>query len=206
VNASSFHWREEANMNARIMGLIAVALLAGPPAATAAVIYEFGGLVSNGHLVPAIFAYRTPEFITADLTVTPGPGFVCPEPPDCAKVEFYPDASPFIDDGQGPDLYDALIFWRALSGDLFLFENGALATLGRHAASEFAHRGVLIVRVSEPATLALLGLGLVVIGLTRPRRAILTLNATGKDRPRARLLLARTRSVVLRHFCCSVSR
>lgn len=144
-------------MKTKILGLLAVGLLAGPVAANSTVIYEFTGQSGLGQLT---FVYESAGFLTTETFVdqasltscTTGAGF------SCAGVYLLrPTFSGF--EGDLLELVSSTPGVVVTNG--YFFSEGVFGAFGTYA--ELSNLAVLTVRdgtkVPEPGTLALLGLG-----------------------------------------------
>ena len=149
-------------MKGKILGLLAVGLLAGPMAAQAAVIYSFTGARTA--------TYTHPSFITTDVVqCEPASGI------DCSGINFYPNFEAF-------PAYDTVQFATSTvigegSTSLYLiFANNAFGSTGVYESIGGGLVVTLTVStdsspVPEPGTLALLCLCLVGLGVSRRRKA-----------------------------------
>ena len=154
-------------MTIKGLGLLAVGLLLAPMAGWASVIYDWTDVEGES------FSYTHPTFITSDVIQCNADGSV-----DCLAINFIPDSDPFVGGDPG-DPYDVVQLVLGVPGGAggstlnTFFANGAFLQFGEYddLLSGGAH---LVVRegassVSEPGTLALLGLGLLGLGVIRRR-------------------------------------
>lgn len=138
-------------MKAKIVGMLAAAMLAVPVAAQATVLYE---LTWNG----ITLSYSSPTFVSADLV-----NCVISDP--CTGLNFYPNM-----------VQSDYVGWRLSQHDesFHYFPNGAFSTFGTY--SELV-RGVSVLTVSrvpqsvpEPGSLVILGISLTGLVLSRRRK------------------------------------
>ena len=145
-------------MKHKILGLLAVGLVAGPMAAKAVVIYEY----TEASVPPTTdwsFSYASPTFISSDTSLADYPCLT-----SICDIDFF--LTGFSNTIAVSPPGDATAFRD--------FPQGAFGAVGSYNAVDFLGRllGTLVVSevaVSEPGTLALFGLGLLGLWLTRRR-------------------------------------